>query len=573
MKKIFYPLFLFAFALSLVFVNKASASSIPTISLNTTTGSSVVQVVVMGADPNVSAVLYYQSGSSVQNKNIGTTDGNGYLSTTVDSSVYGITIGSQAYVKTNGQISNTLNWPNYTSSGSLSLSQSSVTLSVGQNMVVLASVSSGVSVTNNTNSTVASVTVSGSQINISALNSGISTATVCATNIGCANINITVASNGTAVPASIYISQNSLSLTTGQSQTISISGSGNYYLSSNSNPGIATASISGNSLNITALSSVGSTNISLCSSSSVGGTVCTGLVLTVTQPLASNTNVTANPTFGQTQVTLLPTQSQDVPIYGTGNYTISSNSSPDIVSANIGTNNNLSLYGVKSGGSNISVCQMSGGCSNIYVYVNSTTGVSSQTTQIPTLSSFSVSSTNSNNNFAGAGSTLSLTFNTSQAVTTPSVTINGSTVNVSGNGSGPYTASYAVTGNESSSIPVSVSFNNIAGTGGQASFTINNVTKNSNSALASASPSSSSKSPSVSSKASVFTKTLKVGSKGVEVTALQKLLKKDGFYTGSISGTFDTATKNAVKKYQAKHKLSQVGSVGPATRNLLNKEE
>ncbi|MEI6552943.1 MAG: peptidoglycan-binding domain-containing protein [bacterium] len=577
MKKIISSFIFGAVFLSLVLINKSDAASIPTISLNPTVGSSIVHITVMTADPNVSAMLYYQSGGSVKSTNIGTTDGNGYLSTSVDSSIYGITIGGQVYVKTNGQVSQTLSWPNYTSSGTLSLSQSTVTLSVGQNMVVTTSVSSGVSITNNTNSSVANVTLSGNQINISALNSGITTATVCATNIGCADIGITVAASGTAVPASIYLGQNSLSLTPGQNQTVTVSGSGNYYISSNSNPGIATANVSGSTLSITALSSIGSTSINLCSSSTVGGTVCTGLTVTVTQPLNNTSTAQSAPSFGQTEVSMGPNQNQTVPIYGTGNYSITNNSNPDSASASISTNN-LIVYGNKSGGTNITVCQLSGGCSSIYVYVTSTllnSSVSNTQTQ-PAVTSFSVSSSNTSGEFASRGSVLAITFSTNQAVGTPSVTVNKGYVNVSGSGSGPFTTSYTVTGNESKSIPVFISFNNSAGTGGQASFSIDGVsTSNDVSSVASSASSNSSTTSGSTSvkKASVFTANLAVGSKGTKVKALQTLLKKDGVYTGPINGTYGAATKAAVKKYQAKHKLSQTGSVGPATRALLNKEE
>ncbi|MDB5188090.1 MAG: sleB1 [Candidatus Kaiserbacteria bacterium] len=68
----------------------------------------------------------------------------------------------------------------------------------------------------------------------------------------------------------------------------------------------------------------------------------------------------------------------------------------------------------------------------------------------------------------------------------------------------------------------------------------------------------------------VFTKVLSLGSSGAAVTALQNLLTVDGVYSGPIIGTFGPRTQVAVKLFQKKHGLSQVGSVGPATRALLN---
>lgn len=69
----------------------------------------------------------------------------------------------------------------------------------------------------------------------------------------------------------------------------------------------------------------------------------------------------------------------------------------------------------------------------------------------------------------------------------------------------------------------------------------------------------------------VFKKNLNVGSKGTEVSELQKKLKTEGLYTGPINGNFGPLTKAAVMKFQGLHKISKLGSVGPATRAVLNK--
>ncbi|MEI8130732.1 MAG: peptidoglycan-binding domain-containing protein [bacterium] len=62
-----------------------------------------------------------------------------------------------------------------------------------------------------------------------------------------------------------------------------------------------------------------------------------------------------------------------------------------------------------------------------------------------------------------------------------------------------------------------------------------------------------------------FTKTLAVGSKGADVTALQTALKMS-----SATGYFGNATKAAVMSYQTSNGLTAVGMVGPATRAKLN---
>ncbi len=68
----------------------------------------------------------------------------------------------------------------------------------------------------------------------------------------------------------------------------------------------------------------------------------------------------------------------------------------------------------------------------------------------------------------------------------------------------------------------------------------------------------------------LFTHYLTVGSKGIEVTELQKRLTTLKIYSGPITGTFGGLTRTAVKKFQSLHKLTQLGAVGPGTRAALN---
>lgn len=66
--------------------------------------------------------------------------------------------------------------------------------------------------------------------------------------------------------------------------------------------------------------------------------------------------------------------------------------------------------------------------------------------------------------------------------------------------------------------------------------------------------------------------TLKRGTSGSEVTALQtKLAKNPAVYPeGLITGYYGVATERAVIRFQRKNGLEQVGFVGPKTRALLN---
>ena len=68
-----------------------------------------------------------------------------------------------------------------------------------------------------------------------------------------------------------------------------------------------------------------------------------------------------------------------------------------------------------------------------------------------------------------------------------------------------------------------------------------------------------------------FTKQLKIGSKGKEVTELQKQLTAMILYNGPVNGNFGPMTSAAVKRLQSQYQLPKVGQLGPATRAILNK--
>ena len=70
---------------------------------------------------------------------------------------------------------------------------------------------------------------------------------------------------------------------------------------------------------------------------------------------------------------------------------------------------------------------------------------------------------------------------------------------------------------------------------------------------------------------SVFSRNLNVGSTGDDVRNLQTRLLGEGFFKGSVTGYFGPITQKAVKAFQAKYGIDQLGIVGPATRAQLNK--
>jgi len=73
--------------------------------------------------------------------------------------------------------------------------------------------------------------------------------------------------------------------------------------------------------------------------------------------------------------------------------------------------------------------------------------------------------------------------------------------------------------------------------------------------------------------ATTFTQTLKRGSKGAEVLALQQKLKDLGYFPANVKtvNNFGPTTQKAVKDFQKANGLAQSGTVDAATRALLNK--
>lgn len=63
--------------------------------------------------------------------------------------------------------------------------------------------------------------------------------------------------------------------------------------------------------------------------------------------------------------------------------------------------------------------------------------------------------------------------------------------------------------------------------------------------------------------------TLKIGSEGADVKRLQQRLKDLGYYTGSVDGKFGQGTEQAVRDFQAAHKLTVDGKAGKTTQTTL----
>ena len=62
---------------------------------------------------------------------------------------------------------------------------------------------------------------------------------------------------------------------------------------------------------------------------------------------------------------------------------------------------------------------------------------------------------------------------------------------------------------------------------------------------------------------------LQMGSEGADVKRMQQQLKNLGYYTGSVDGKFGQGTLQAVRDFQAAHKLTVDGKAGSRTINML----
>ena len=213
---------------------------------------------------------------------------------------------------------------NSTASG-VTFSQSSVNLNLSQSTTVIVSGGTGAYIlSGNTNPNVASVTLNGSSLYITALNNGSTNLTVCQSgnSTACGTIYLTVGS-GTTTNSLVTFSNNNPVFASGQSQNITIYSSngfnGSYVLSGNSNPSVTSVTVNGTMLTIIG-SSAGSSTITVCQS---GSSICGTLPVTITgtgttsNSLTFTTTTISAATLGQSYSYQLQTTG------GNGNYTYS----------------------------------------------------------------------------------------------------------------------------------------------------------------------------------------------------------------------------------------------------------
>jgi len=252
----------------------------------------------------------------------------------------------------------------------ISLSENNVTLNYRQSksVTIFGGSTNGYEIKSNTNSTAVNASISGTTDQISLWGNAAGTATinVCfkGSETNCINLYV----NALAASAtSLSFSPTTLSLIPGLSQNVTVSGGPdtNYYISSNTNSGVVTASIAGSSLTVTGGSTAGTAVITVCSATqnATCGNFNVTTNLNTTVPSAT---VIA---FSQNVITVAKDGTSNVTVSGGdgSGYAISSNSNPSGVTASI-SGNIITLKGNVEGSSIVGVCSGTA-CASIYVTI------------------------------------------------------------------------------------------------------------------------------------------------------------------------------------------------------------
>lgn len=347
---------------SLAIFASAQAAT-PALTLSPVSGDSI-QASVSG-DANANVLFYYNVASSagMQVRSLGSTNASGSLVASVSASAYGINSGSLVYVMINGQQSPITTWP--TTTGALTLSQTSLTLSPGQTSAVsLVGGSTPLYVLGNSASAVASFTANGTQITVNGISVGSAVGTVCfqGTAANCAALVVQV--QGSNSSQGLTFSQNNLFLTSGTNQNITIYGGGGYTMANNTNPTAISTALSGSTLTVYA-AATGNAVITVCQpTTNTCGTVSVSV----------NNSANNQISFSQTNPYIPAGQSASVTIYGgSGSYYINTNSSPNVASANL-SGSTLTVTGSTVGSDTFTICSTASNCSTLIVTVGQNTG-------------------------------------------------------------------------------------------------------------------------------------------------------------------------------------------------------
>jgi hypothetical protein len=554
----------------------AQAAITPTLSLSTAGGDSVN--VSVSADPNANVMFYYNvaSASGMQTMTLGTTNSSGYFSTTLNAGSYNINSGQSVYVIVDGAQSAMQAWPSPT--GTPTLNESSLTVGLGQSASVYSQGSSAaIYMSTNSDPSVATVQTNGTEITVTGEQTGSTNAEICYTGTAanCVNLYITVQAGSV-----LSFSENNFTVAVGQGTTVTVSGgSGSYSITSNSQPSIASAILSGNSISISPLE-VGTTDVDVCDTDGNCGT----LYITVGSS-SSNGSIY----FSSTNPTMTIGQIINVTVSGGSGYYVTGDSNPSVASQSF-SGSTLTISAITDGSTAITVCSNSNGCGTLDVSVGSSGtsggdvvfGVSNPTLTVGQSLNVSLSGASSYDVSSNSNTNISET------------SINGSTLDLYGENEGSDVLTVCATGGSCNTLSISVTgstASTVGTTSNNASLLstiqsmqsqlaqivtqIQSMATTLNQLASSAGVTSGTTTATSGSTSDLydFTQFLGVGSQNADVTALQQYLTQKGFFSGPITGYFGTETQAAVEAYQTAHGIEAVGYVGPSTRAALNAGE
>ncbi len=522
-----------AFALLGMLGALTAHAAVPTLSL-VSAGGDLAQISVTG-DPSAGVMLYYNVGtaSGAFSTTLGSTNASGSFGATLSASSYAINTGGSVYVVVNGQQSSVQAWPTSgtaastaTPTGAPSFSQSSITIGVGQSTTVVSQGSTnGVYLLVNSSPTTATVSASGTQITVTGNQIGSSSATLCyvGTASSCAIVSISVQA---ASVATVSFSQNNITLSSGQTLPITVSGgTGNYAVTSNSNPTVVQASISSSTVTLYAPATSGTAVITVCSSgTSSCGTLSVSVSASVTA--ASQSLVV----FGAANPPVTVGQDAPVTVSGaSGKYSIGNNPSPNLVKASL-NGSTLTLTGVAPGSAFVTVCDASNSNNCATVFFTVTNGPAPAAAPAVAAPAPVVAAT------------------PAPATPAPAAIVPQTTSNAE--------VLAALQSMQSKLLQLVAEIQTMQNTLLQL---VAKVTASAPSAAVAARPVTDQ-----------FLYELSIGSSGDGVTALQNRLTRAGFYSGPVTGFYGLLTKEGVSRYQTAHSLSASGILDMNTRVMLN---
>ncbi|MBI2889038.1 MAG: peptidoglycan-binding protein [Candidatus Liptonbacteria bacterium] len=536
-KRFLFPKVVLFLALIGVFGVPRVYAAVPILSLASAGGDSA-QISVTG-DPNAGVMFYYNvgTGSGAFSTALGSTNANGSFGVTLSASSYAINTGGSVYVIVNGQQSSVQAWPTSgaaastaTPTGAPTFSQSSVTIGVGQSTTVISQGSAtGVYLLVNSLPTIATVFANGTQVTVTGNQIGSSSATLCyvGTASSCTIVSISVQA---ASVATVSFSQNNITLSSGQTLPITVSGgTGNYAITSNSNPTVVQATLSSSTVTLYAPATSGTAVVTVCSS---GTSSCGTLSVSVSASAAAASQSLV--VFGAANPPVTVGQDTPVTVSGaSGKYTIGNNPSPNLVKASLNAGT-LTLTGVAPGSAFVTVCDASNSnnCATVFfTVINGPAAAPPVAAPAPAAPVAPV------------------------PVPTPAA---------------PAPVVAAAPQTASTNAEVLAVLQSMQSKLLQLVAEIQTMQNTLLQLVAKVTASAPNVPVAAQTVGYQFMYDLSLGSNGDDVTALQNRLTRTGFYSGPVTGFYGSLTKEGVTRYQTAHSLPALGTLDMSTRVMLN---